>query len=296
MEELAMSKARSEQIDGRATPWRFQPVSHYAAVLGESPVWCPNSESVWWVDCEGRKLINTDVLGGEHIWSTPETIGFVVLAFGRIIVGLETGLFAFDQSSERFEKVMALDEPDMRFNDAAVGFGHIWASTMHIGVEEPVGCVLRIGSDYKAVQCLSGYRRPNGLAVDVKRHRLYVSDSHPAMSSIETADIDPASYEISIAQPFGGGSLRPGRPDGAALGADGRYWIARVDAGLLDIHAPDGALVGTIRVPVPEPTKIAFGGADMRTLFLTSKSKGQLGGRLLSTRLDDVWPPDRKMQ
>ena len=48
---------------------------------------------------------------------------------------------------------------------------------------------------------------------------------------------------------------------------------------------PDGALVAGIPVPVPEPTKIAFGGPGMRTLFLTSKAGGSLGGALLATPL-----------
>jgi sugar lactone lactonase YvrE len=49
--------------------------------------------------------------------------------------------------------------------------------------------------------------------------------------------------------------------------------------------SPDGAMMAAISVPVPEPTKLAFGGSDGRTIFLTSKAKGPLGGMLLSARL-----------
>ncbi len=268
----------------------FSPVSPYRAELGESPVWCPDSASLWWVDCAGRKLINTRLDSSEDIWSTPEIVGFVALAFGKVLVGLETGLFAFDRSAGSFEKVMALEGNNVRFNDAATGCGYLWASTMDAGLEEPIGSVLRVGPDFSALRCLTGYRRANGLAADPVRSALYVSDSHPARASIEVARLDATTYQLTGIAPFGGGPKRPGRPDGAALDASGNYWIARVDAGLIDVMTPGGELLAAIPVPVPEPTKIAFGGPDLRTLFVTSKAKGTLGGRLLSARLDDIWP------
>jgi sugar lactone lactonase YvrE len=222
-------------------------------------------------------LINTRPGGPETVWKTPEIVDFVALAFDKILVGLETGLFAFDPASERFEKLLGLDDPGVRFNDAAIGLGYLWASTMDIGVEEPAGAVLRIGPDMKAGRCLDGYRRANGLAVDTKRHRLFVSDSHPERAGIEVAALDPDTKAIICIDPFGGGPARPGRPDGAALDADNNYWIARIDAGLVDVMSPDGAIMAAISVPVPEPTKLAFGGSDGRTIFLTSKAKGPLG-------------------
>ena len=95
----------------------FSLVSAYRAQLGESPVWCPDTQSLWWVDCASKALINTRLDGTEAVWPAPETIGFVVLAFGKILAGLETGLFAFDPITGRFEQVMALDAPALRFHD-----------------------------------------------------------------------------------------------------------------------------------------------------------------------------------
>lgn len=287
-----MSGTQASAMEGTPTG-AFSLVSAYRAQLGESPAWCPDTQSLWWVDCASKALVNTRPDGAETVWPAPQTIGFVVLAFGRILAGLETGLFAFDPPTGRFEQVMALDAPALRFNDAAVGLGHIWASTMDRGVEQPIGEVLRIGPHFKPFRCLEGYRRPNGLAADPARLRLYVSDSHPRTAGIAVASVDPSTFAIDAIAPFSGGPARPGRPDGAALDAMGNYWIARVDAGLIDVMAPNGDVLGSVPVPVPEPTKPAFGGPDMRTLFVTSKASGELGGRLLAAYLDDIWPDGR---
>src|SRR5690606_22038884 len=118
--------------------------------------------------------------------------------------------------------------------------------------------------------------------------RLYVSDSHPERASLEVATLGPDTMDIVRIVPFCSGPPRPGRPDGAALDAAGNYWITRVDAGLIDVISPDGRLTGSVPVPVPEPTKITFGGRDGRTLFLTSKAAGALGGTLLSARIREI--------
>ncbi len=62
----------------------------------------------------------------------------------------------------------------------------------------------------------------------------------------------------------------PGRPDGAAVDLDGYYWICAIDAGLIHRFSPDGRLDRSLSVPVQKPTMLAFGGALMETLFITS--------------------------
>jgi sugar lactone lactonase YvrE len=66
-----------------------------------------------------------------------------------------------------------------------------------------------------------------------------------------------------------------GRPDGGACDAEGFYWSAGVSAGRLNRFAPDGMLAAAFDVPAPAPTMPCFGGADFRTLFLTSLSEGR---------------------
>ena len=65
-----------------------------------------------------------------------------------------------------------------------------------------------------------------------------------------------------------------GRPDGAAVDAEGCYWICANDAGLIHRFTPDGRLDRSLAVPVKKPTMCAFGGSRLDTLFVTSIRPG----------------------
>ena len=62
----------------------------------------------------------------------------------------------------------------------------------------------------------------------------------------------------------------PGRPDGAAIDADGCYWTCATDAGALLRFTPEGVLDRCIALPVAKPTMPAFGGNDFGDLYVTS--------------------------
>jgi L-arabinonolactonase len=65
-----------------------------------------------------------------------------------------------------------------------------------------------------------------------------------------------------------------GRPDGACVDADGCYWFAAVDGGCIVRLDPDGNEIASIDLPVSRPTKPAFGGDNLSTIFVTSMSAG----------------------
>jgi sugar lactone lactonase YvrE len=61
-----------------------------------------------------------------------------------------------------------------------------------------------------------------------------------------------------------------GRPDGAAVDAEGAYWVAMFEGQRLLRLAPDGRVLQQLPLPVRCPTMPCFGGADLRTLFVTT--------------------------
>src|SRR5690606_34821503 len=61
-----------------------------------------------------------------------------------------------------------------------------------------------------------------------------------------------------------------GRPDGAAVDAEGCYWTALYEGQRVVRLSPQGEILQEIPVPAKCPTMVALGGADMRTLFITS--------------------------
>jgi sugar lactone lactonase YvrE len=71
-----------------------------------------------------------------------------------------------------------------------------------------------------------------------------------------------------------------GRPDGAAMDSQGNYWVAMFEGGRIVCLSPTGELLREVQLPVRCPTSLAFGGADLRTLYVTSASKGRSNDEL----------------
>ena len=61
-----------------------------------------------------------------------------------------------------------------------------------------------------------------------------------------------------------------GIPDGAAIDAEGCYWSAMFDGWRIARFSPTGEQLEEHRLPVRCPTMVCFGGADMKTLYITT--------------------------
>jgi sugar lactone lactonase YvrE len=111
---------------------------------------------------------------------------------------------------------------------------------------------------------------PNGLAFSPDGGTMYLSDSHPSVQKIWAFDYDIDSGMPQRQRMFVDMNEHPGRPDGAAVDADGCYWICANDAGLIHRFTPEGKLDRSLAVPVKKPTMCTFGGPNLDTLFVTS--------------------------
>ncbi len=143
--------------------------------------------------------------------------------------------------------------------------------------EDASGRIYRIGVDGSTeVWTDAAPHFTNGLAIDAKGEFLYVAESTlPGVSRIRiNADGSAGEREVVVMMP---GTV----PDGLAFDVEGGLYIAcyRPDrvyrlapSGDLDIVADDfqGTEVGA-------PTNVAFGGADMRTLFIASLARWHVG-------------------
>src|SRR4051812_32856431 len=70
--------------------------------------------------------------------------------------------------------------------------------------------------------------------------------------------------------------------DGLRTDMTGRLFVARILKGTVAVLSPAGALEREIELGAREPTNLAFGGADGRTIFVTQRQ----GGRIESFRTD----------
>jgi sugar lactone lactonase YvrE len=252
--------------------------------VGESPVWSAAEQALYWVDIPARTL-NRWTLATQALatWKAPEMLGCVApMASGGWIAGAETGILASqleDDGQLSFKRLVTVDhaKPGMRFNDGRCDRqSRFLAGTMLMDMADSQGegCVYsyQISSNGagQLVRLLDGFKTPNGMAFSPDGRTLYLSDSHPSVQLIWAFDYDTATGTPSNRRVFVDMNPLPGRPDGAAVDADGCYWICGNDAGLVHRFTPKGKLDQSLSVPVKKPAMCAFGGPGLDTLFVTS--------------------------
>lgn len=249
--------------------------------VGESPLWSGTEQALYWVDIEGRRLHRWDAAtqAARH-WDLPERIGCIALhAQGGMIAGMETGIFRLRPQPEGSEDAIGIEllhavafpQPGMRFNDGRCDRqGRFWVSSMvmDMALAAPAGVLWRLDAR-GLVPMVDGLVTGNGLAFSPDGRTLYLSDSHPSVQRIWAFDLD-AEGNLSNRREFVDMNDHPGRPDGAAVDADGGYWICGNDAGLVHRFTPDGRLERSLHVPVSKPAMCSFGGPGMNELFITS--------------------------
>jgi len=250
--------------------------------VGESPVWNPQEQALYWVDIPAGQLNRWDFASGQaQQWVGDQMLACIAsYGDGRWIAGMESGLFEVAPGTDgRLQSTLLSPvrhaQAPMRFNDGRCDRqGRFWAGSMHqdMGLAAQVGGVYR----YKAhqgtalVAQVSPLIVPNGLAFSPDGGTMYLSDSHPSVQKIWAFDYDIDSGMPQRQRLFVDMNEHPGRPDGAAVDADGCYWICANDAGLIHRFTPEGKLDRSLAVPVKKPTMCAFGGPKLDTLFVTS--------------------------
>lgn len=246
--------------------------------LAESPVWDDRSGKFLWCDILDGTITEMDEHGaGAQVWNLPPTIGSFGLAeSGRLVVALRNAVHLFDRESGTLDLLAEIepDEEETRTNDGKVGpDGAFWVGTMHDRKERrPIGALYRVTASGGVEKKAEGLHVSNGLAWSPDGRTMYHSDSTGAW--VDAWDFDPASGAVSGRRSFLKLDDTIGRPDGAAMDAEGCYWSCGVSAGRLNRFSPDGELIEFFELPVPAPTMPCFGGADGRTLVLTSLTDG----------------------
>jgi L-arabinonolactonase len=247
------------------------------ATVSECPLW----------DGARRRLHVVDIYGGAivtHDWSSGRTtscavggpIGSIGLADdGRLVAGLQSSVALIDPETGATQMLTAIAHarPDSRLNDGRVDpAGRFWVGSMREALDEPAGALYRVDPDGSVLRHAEGITCSNGLAWSPDRRTMYHADSR--RGTVWRYDYDVATGAATNQRVFCVAADGEGRPDGAAVDADGCYWIARYAGWRVVRHAPDGRELFTLPMPVANPTMCAFAGDDLSTLVITSARGG----------------------
>jgi xylono-1,5-lactonase len=245
------------------------------AELGEGPIWLPDERALYFVDIKARHIHRfSGVTGDTQTWRAPDQPGFIAPLEGHAFVcGLRNGLHRFETSNGSFRLMREVEShlPGNRLNDGTVdAAGRLWFGSMDDAEIEETGSLYRVGNDGRVAAPDRGYVITNGPAFSPDGTILYHGDTLRRV--VYAFDVD-AQGNLARKRKFTEIS-GDGYPDGLAVDSEGFVWIALFGGARIERFSPDGTLVGQVRFPCSNVTKIAFGGDDMRTVYATTAWKG----------------------
>ncbi len=246
------------------------------ARLGEGPAWDAEAGVLWWVDVLNHRLHRFDAATGEdEWWDTGEPIGCAVPAGGgHVALALRGEVVLLDPADGSLAPLAPVEVAGEggRLNDGkADARGRLWVGTT--SRDEGRAGLWRVGADGAAERVLSDLSVSNGPAWSPDGRTMYLADS--PTGEIRAWDFDAETGDLSGARVFVRGDAGlPGLPDGMAVDEEGCLWSARWDGGCVVRLSPGGEEVGRVDLPVRRVTSCAFGGADLRDLYVTTASVG----------------------
>lgn len=257
---------------GSSTPECVWPVG---AQLGEGPIWSAAEEAVWFVDIKGRQIHRFhEPTGRTHSFPAPAEPGFLAPAKdGSFIAGLKTGLHRFDPTTGDFELLQKV-EPTARNNRLNDGYvdpaGYLWFGSMDDDENEPTGALYQL-TDAGLKQRDADYVITNGPTASPDNRILYHTDTLKKIIYAFDRAPDGTLSHRRIFTRIGEGD---GHPDGPITDSQGYLWSGLFGGWGVNRYAPDGRKVSKLAMPVANVTKAAFGGKDLRTLYITTAWKG----------------------
>jgi sugar lactone lactonase YvrE len=257
-----------------------------ASLLGESPMWHPGESALYWCDIPGRRLQRFVPGRGDLVhwdFDTEPACCAPALA-GGLVLGMRDGLWHFDPASGTRRRLAEppYDPAHERFNDGKCDpQGRFWVGTIY-EPRDPALASLHCLDKGKLERRAADITVSNGLAWSPNGRTMYWSDTKA--HAIYAFDFEPVDGSLSGKRVFAHFAPKPadgslagygGRPDGAAVDAEGAYWVAMFEGQRLLRLAPSGDVLREVRLPVRCPTMPCFGGADLKTLYITTSRENR---------------------
>jgi sugar lactone lactonase YvrE len=253
-------------------------VANCRNVLGEGPIWCPVEQALWWVDNLNPSVWRYTASDDQvRSWPMPEEVGCVVLREqGGLVAAMKSGFYLLDLERGERQRVATpeTDRPGNRLNDGRCDRrGRFWCGSMNANFQDgrKSAAIYRLDPDFTCTRMDDGFIVSNGIAFSPVDRTMYYSDTTSRL--VYRYDFDIERGAIANRRVFTSTEGLPGKVDGAAVDESGGYWCAHVYDWCVVRYRQDGTIDRRIRLPVRNPTCVAFGGPDLRTLYVTSAVK-----------------------
>jgi xylono-1,5-lactonase len=242
------------------------------ATLGEGPVWLDDERALWFVDIKQGHLhrhrpetgaCDTFVFGGRPSFVVPVSGGGMIVGDGATLVRGDGG-----RRGAIVGKITM--PPGNRTNDATVDSkGCLWFGTMDDGENESTGRIYRF--DGKIREMGGACVISNGPAISPDGGSLYHVDSAAGLVWRFTIDTGGLLTDGNILIRC---DISKGHPDGVVVDSEGCLWIGMWGGWCVRRYSDQGEFMADVPLPCANVTKIAFGGEDLLTAYVTTARAG----------------------
>jgi sugar lactone lactonase YvrE len=242
--------------------------------LGEGPAWDETAQRLIFVDILGECVHRFDpatdefetVLVGRPVGAAvPRAGGGIALAAGLGFLGAEFG---------NGELVPLADVPEERVAGARMNDGkcdpqgRFWAGTQSDEPERRAGVLYRLEADGTVTPIIEGVGISNGLDWSCEGETFYYIDT--ASCHIDAFDFDAAAGTLDARRTLVTVPRSVGLADGMTVDSEGGLWVAMFGGGAVHRYSNEGMLEAVVRFPVSLVTSCAFGGPDLKDLYVTT--------------------------
>lgn len=245
--------------------------------LGETPIWAPEENALYWVDWGGKPTCSLDTGSGEL--TTYEVKPLVTALARRSSAGwvavAQDGIYSWNPQNNEFDLMHGPAQPgrpEISFNDAAVDRqGRLLVGTVNLNDPFlPEGSLYRLDPDGTFEELDTGYATANGIGISPDGRTVYVADQRNYQ--IIALDYDPESGTTSNRRVFATLNEEEGMPDGLIVDSEGYIWNGHWAGWKITRYAPDGSIERQIEFPVQHVISFAFGGPNLDILYVTTAS------------------------
>lgn len=243
--------------------------------LGETPIWSPEEEALYWVDWGGQPTCRYDFRTGEL---TSFSVDLPITSIARRRSGgwlaiSKTGIYAWDPKSNTYQLIYGVPEPDkpeICYNDCAVDRqGRLLVGTGDTNDSSaPTSSLYQLDKGGKLKRLDTGYASTNGIGVSPDGKRIYVTDM--MHRQIIALDYDPDEGRAFNRQQFATVPEEEGLPDGLIVDAEGYVWSGHWAGWKLTRYDPYGKVDRKIEFPVEHVITFAFCGVNLDQLIVTT--------------------------
>ena len=266
----------------------INPAGHRVSRWGEAPLWWHGA--LLYVDIEGQAVIRFDpASGAEHVWPVGELVGTVVPRDrGGLVIAGASGFRFLDETTGTLTPVADPEAhlPGNRFNDGKCSpDGRFFAGTISLTRQPGAARLYRLDPDLSTHEVFGPVTNSNGIGWSPDGHTVFYIDTPRR----EVLAFDYLDGNLCHPRRVVDTSNIDGSPDGLAVDAVGRLWVAICHAGCVVCFDPlSGSELERILLPCLETTACAFGGAELDELYVTTGRREErdepLAGRLFVIR------------